>query len=60
MENNHKIPTLAGGELVAWDVYYASLITMAMHPGNKQNETDLELYGEIADYMIEVRRKRST
>lgn len=46
-------------ERVAWDIYFASLCAMGMHPGNRK-DTDMTLaqIAQYCDWMIDERRKR--
>jgi hypothetical protein len=41
----------------AWDIYYASICAMALHPGHRV-EPDYNRMAYQADLMLEMRRKR--
>lgn len=41
----------------AWDIYYASICAMALHPGFR-HEPDYERMAYQADLMLEQRRAR--
>jgi len=45
-------------EHVAWDMYLACLVSMALHPGNYAKGPDFEKLGEMADIMVGMRRER--
>lgn len=46
-------------EALAWDVYFASVTSIQYHPANPpKTRLSLEALGEIADRMLEIRRKR--
>lgn len=46
--------------MTAWELYFASLCSFYMHPGNKQVITRelLEYAAHVADMMVEVSRER--
>lgn len=44
-------------EQLAWDLYYASICAMALHPGFR-HEPNYERMAYQADLMLEQRRKR--
>ncbi len=44
-----------------WDIYYASLVAMTLHPGYNRPDTrkpTLEHCAKIADQMVEIAEKR--
>lgn len=42
----------------AWDWYYMTLVGWQFHPGNREEELDLEGCADLADEMIRERRYR--
>lgn len=51
---------MAAFERSAWDVYFASLVSFQLHPGNHCDPEQIELtpYERLADRMILRRRAR--
>ena len=58
METRH-VPTLAGDELLAWDIYFAGVATIQYHPANPPKlRLSLEEMAMVADAMLRIRRDR--
>lgn len=45
-------------ERIAWDIYFASLCSMTMHPGNRALQITISDTAIVCDEMIEERRRR--
>lgn len=47
-------------EIFAWDMYFASLVGIQMHPANQIHPDDIELepFARLADQMIQKRKER--
>jgi hypothetical protein len=45
-------------EMLAWDMYFGTLVGMSLHPGNVREERMLAICAHVADQMLNERRKR--
>lgn len=45
-------------EKLAWDIYFASICAMGLHPGQVRNENMVAISANLADQMLNERRKR--
>lgn len=52
------IGVLSSDESLAWDLYFATCVGMAMHPGNDGVSVSVSLSASLADEMLLERRRR--
>lgn len=53
-----KVP-YSSEEKLAWDIYFASLCAMSMHPGNRKDTSmSLAQIAETCDWMVQERQRR--
>lgn len=57
MDDIGDVVKLTPAEMTAWDIYYASVAAMFMHPGNR-NSQDLVYCAVLADRMLVERMRR--
>lgn len=55
-----EVRLVGPSEILAWDMYFGSLVAFQLHPGNHQDpaKIDLQPYAELTDRMMEVRKAR--
>lgn len=53
-----EVLPLSREEMVAWDVYFAGVVSLQYHPANEA-PADLDACADVVARMIDVRRRRT-